>query len=64
MLSDAEIASFIEDGYVRIGGAVPQALSDAALEVLWADLAVDPHDPATWNRPMVRLGHYGQPVFR
>lgn len=64
MLSDAEIASFVEDGYVRIDGAVPQPLIDAALEVLWPDLGADPHDPATWNRPMVRLGHYSGPAFR
>lgn len=64
MLSEAEVQAFIADGYVRIEGAVPRAVLEAALEILWRDLGVDPNDPATWRQPAIRLGHYAQPPFR
>jgi hypothetical protein len=63
-LSDAQLAQFVADGYVRIDHAFPEALADQARAILWADTGVDPNDPATWTRPVIRLGNYSQQPFR
>lgn len=63
-LSDAQIAQFIADGFVRIDNAFPDSLATEGRKILWADTGVDPNDPATWTRPVIRLGHYGQQPFR
>lgn len=63
-LSDAQIASFIADGFVRIDDAFPAALADEARAILWRDTGLDPDDPSGWTRPVIRLGQYGQPPFR
>ena len=63
-LSDAQLAQFVADGFVRIDNAFPEALADAGRAILWADTGVDPDNPATWTKPVIRLGHYGQQPFR
>lgn len=63
-LSDAQIAQFIADGFVRIDDAFPEALATEGRKILWADTGVVPDDPATWTKPVIRLGHYGQQPFR
>ena len=63
-LSDAQIASFIADGFVRIDSAFPTELADECRAILWKDTGVNPDDPSTWTKPVVRLGHYSQPPFR
>lgn len=63
-LSAAQIAQFIADGFVRIDNAFPSALADAARAILWTDTGLDPDDPATWTKPVIRLGEYGQQPFR
>lgn len=64
MLSEAQIEQFIAEGFVRIDGAFARALADAGRTILWRDTGCDPDDPATWTRPVVRLGYYGQEPFR
>jgi hypothetical protein len=63
-LSDAQIKQFIQDGFVRIDAAFPRELADAGRALLWRDTGCDPDDPATWTKPVIRLGHYGQEPFR
>lgn len=62
-LSDAQVQGFVRDGYVRIERAFPRELADAARAMLWRDLGLWPDAPATWTRPVVRLGMYPQPPF-
>ena len=62
-LSDAQISRFITDGFVRIDNAFPRRLADAARTLLWRDTGCNPDDPATWTRPVIRLGMYGAPPF-
>jgi hypothetical protein len=62
-LSGADIARFIADGYVRVDGAFPASLAAEARAILWRDIGADPDDPATWTRPVVRLGGYSDPPF-
>lgn len=63
-LSPAQIDAFVADGFVRIDNAFPHNLAEQAAAILWRDAACDPDDPATWRGPVIRLGHYTQPVFR
>jgi hypothetical protein len=63
-LTSAQVAQFIADGFVRIDDAFPQSLADAGRAILWADTGLDPDDPASWTKPVVRLGNYGQQPFR
>jgi hypothetical protein len=63
-LSDAQIASFIADGFVRIDNAFSAELAEECRAILWRDTGVDPEDPSTWTKPVIRLGMYAQPPFR
>ena len=57
------IDEFVNQGFVRIDDAFPRELADAGRELLWRDTGCDPAEPATWTRPVVRLGFYGQAPF-
>jgi hypothetical protein len=63
-LGDAQIRQFIQDGFVRIERAFPRELADQGRAIMWRDLPCDPDDPATWTRPVIRLGHYGDEPFK
>lgn len=63
LLSAAQIEDFIANGFVRIDNAFPRELADAGRAILWADTGCDPDNPATWTRPVIRLGFYTQPPF-
>lgn len=62
-LGAADIDHFITQGFVRIDEAFPAAWAEAARAELWRDTGCDPDDPATWTRPVVRLGHYTGDAF-
>lgn len=63
VLSDEQIERFVRDGFVRIDDAFSRATADACRAVLWRDTGVEPDDPSTWTRPVVRLGNYNDPPF-
>jgi hypothetical protein len=56
MLSDEQVRQFIADGFVRIDGAFPREIADIGRAVLWHATGCDPDDPATWTRPVIRVG--------
>ena len=56
MLTQAQIRNFIQDGFVRIDGAFPRDIADTGRATLWQAIGCDPHDPATWTRPVIRIG--------
>ena len=62
-LTAADIAAFIEHGFVRIDEAFPREIAAEAREILWRDTGCRPDDPSTWTKPVVRLGFYAQPPF-
>jgi hypothetical protein len=62
-LSDDQIQLFVRDGFVRIDRAFPRELADEARAILWRDTGCDPHDPATWTKPVIRLFGYKDPPF-
>lgn len=63
-LTAATITSFIHDGFVRIDNAFARDVAQDARQILWRDTGCNPDDPATWTRPVIRLGHYAQPPFQ
>src|SRR5690606_33342843 len=62
-LTPSQVEQFITSGFVRLDGAFPAALADEGRAILWRDTGCDPNDPATWTRPVVRLGGYADPPF-
>jgi hypothetical protein len=63
-LSNAQVEHFICGGFVRIDGAFPRKLADEARIIMWRDLPCDPHDRATWTKPVIRLPEYRDEPFR
>jgi hypothetical protein len=58
MLSQAEIDSFVADGFVAVAGAVPAGVLRACQEEIWSalgDRGVLRDDPSTWREPVVRI---------
>jgi len=62
-LTSTQIEQFVEEGFVRIDGAFPRSTADAARDILWRETGCDPDDPATWTRPVIRVGELSEPVF-
>jgi hypothetical protein len=62
-LSAAQIEQFVRDGYVAIENAFASSLADAIRGILWRDTGCNPSDPASWTKPVIRLGMYGQAPF-
>jgi hypothetical protein len=63
-LSDAEVAGFIRDGFVRLDGAFSRETAAEARTILWRATGCDPEDPSTWTRPVIRLDRFSEPPFR
>lgn len=62
-LQPIQIEHFIADGFLRIDKAFPREIAHAAREILWQATGCDPNDPATWTKPVIRLGAFTQPPF-
>ena len=62
-LSNAQIEQFILDGFIRIDRAFPREVAEEGCAIMWRDIPFDPHDPATWTKPVVRLPGYGGGPF-
>jgi hypothetical protein len=56
MLSEEQVRRFVEDGFVRIDRAFPREIADMGLGALWHATGCEPHDPATWTSPVIRIG--------
>lgn len=63
-LDHAQIDQFITDGFVRIDNAFSPELAEQGRAILWRDTGCDPDDPATWTKPVIRLGGYAEAPFR
>jgi hypothetical protein len=57
-MDSGDIEQFERDGYVAVRGAFAPDVAAACREVIWARLTADgvTRDPATWTRPVVRIG--------
>lgn len=63
-LDEAQVARFIEEGFLRIDQAFSRERAEEARRILWRDSGCNPEDPTTWTRPVIRLGDYPQEPFR
>lgn len=63
-LSPAQIDAFIADGFVRIDNAFSGEVAAACRTILWKAAGVDPDDPTTWTKPVIRLGGFADEPFR
>ena len=63
VLNDEQIRQFIDNGFVRIERAFTRELADEARAILWTDTGCDPENPATWTRPVIRLGAHSHKPF-
>ncbi|MBR7834475.1 phytanoyl-CoA dioxygenase, partial [Actinospica durhamensis] len=57
------MGDFVADGFVKIEQAFPARTAAQVRAVLWRETGCDPDDPATWTRPVIRLGGYGGGPF-
>lgn len=64
MLSQAQVDRFVKDGVVHLPGAFPRPLADECRAILWRKTGCDPHDPATWTQPVVRIGDCPEAPYR
>jgi hypothetical protein len=64
VLSAAQIDSFVTDGFVRLDDAFPLAIADECRSILWQLTGCHPEQPATWTRPVIRIGYRDDPPFR
>jgi hypothetical protein len=62
-LPTQQIDQFINEGYTCLENAFSPTLAAEARAILWKDTGCDPNDPATWTRPVIRLGMYSQLPF-
>ena len=55
VLTDADVARFVADGFVHLPGAFDRDVAAACVDELWRLSGVDRTDRATWTRPVVRV---------
>ncbi len=60
----SQIDRFITEGFVRLDDAVPARVAAQCRDILWKATGCDPESPATWTRPVVRIGELSLPPFR
>lgn len=63
ILSAQQIDQFITQGFIRIDHAFSGQIAAEVRDILWSDLGLDRYDPATWTKPVIRLGMYAQEPF-
>lgn len=63
VLTDKQIDDFVIKGFVAIDNAFSPVIAEEARNILWKDLGVKRDDPATWTKPIIRLGMYSQEPF-
>lgn len=63
MLSQEQKDAFVSQGFLRMDNAFSRHWADEARPILWGDTGCDPDNPATWTKPVIRLGMYADPPF-
>jgi hypothetical protein len=64
MLTDNQVARFVEDGVVKVEQAFPDEVAAECRAILWRDTGCDPGDPATWTQPVIRIDGHAEAPFR
>ncbi|MFJ9363298.1 phytanoyl-CoA dioxygenase family protein [Nocardia sp. NPDC101769] len=63
MLTDAQLAAFTTEGFVKVERAFSVETAAAGREILWRATGCDPDDPSTWHSPVVRLRDHAEEPF-
>lgn len=63
ILNSQQIDQFITQGFIRIDNAFSAEIAAQVRDILWDDLGLDRSNPASWTRPVIRLGMYTQEPF-
>ncbi|WP_247237296.1 phytanoyl-CoA dioxygenase family protein [Telluribacter sp. SYSU D00476] len=63
-LSTEQIDSFINDGFIKVEHAFPEAVAEECRSVLWKATGCNPLDPESWTQPVVRIPELGLEPFR
>jgi hypothetical protein len=63
-LSEKQIHSFINDGFVKIDQAFPTNIADECRAILWEQTSCNPNNPDTWTAPVIRIGELGLAPFQ
>ncbi len=63
VLTNEQLRQFISDGLIRIDNAFSPATAKEVRNILWKDTGCDPDNPATWTKPVIRLGMYAEQPF-
>jgi hypothetical protein len=64
VFTEAQQKQFLHSGFVKLENAFPEAVAEEACAILWREPGCDPVKPATWLRPVVRIGDCSQEPFR
>ena len=64
MLRPAQEEQFLAEGFVKLEGAFSEGTAERARALLWAKSGCDPDNPATWTRPVIRLGGCAEAPFQ
>ena len=51
---NVDVDAFLEQGYVKIPGAVPRSVAEQCADAFWQQLGVRPDEPSTWPGPVAR----------
>ncbi|WP_107066034.1 MULTISPECIES: phytanoyl-CoA dioxygenase family protein [unclassified Streptomyces] len=62
-MDDNQVERFVEDGFVKLEGAVPPRVTADCARLLWRETGYDPEDRATWKDPVVWVGGMAQGPF-
>ncbi|MEU6064339.1 phytanoyl-CoA dioxygenase family protein [Streptomyces sp. NPDC047082] len=57
------VKRFLQDGFVKIEGAVPKRVAEDCTGLLWRETGYDPDDPGTWQDPVVWVAGMAQGPF-
>ena len=63
-MSNEQIGQFIESGYVKIENAFSRDIAGQCRDILWKATQLDPNNPETWTKPVIRIGEIGLEPFQ
>lgn len=62
-VNDETVKRFLNDGFVKIEGAVPARVAEHCARLLWRETGYDREDPGTWRDPVVWVPGMAQGPF-
>lgn len=63
-LTIEQIHHFVIDGFIKIENAFSTEVADDCRALLWKATPCDPHKPASWTQPVIRIGEMGDEPFQ